>query len=272
MADLRGADMTGATTTSATLKNTLWTDGSLKGFSMTSSADSFTVSAYTTAGGENIGAKITEGGEIVGGAVLTIGEGSSLDLSAGTLLSVRDGGGLVLSAGTELRLHVDGEDSSLLTVGESGGVTFADGAKIVIDLLGAETGDSFSLVTWTDASTMSDLSSLEKGSGLLLFSDGSVLDDDAWYFSTDGNALTVTLGAKSEITISSEAQSVDLPYSADIGTFDSDLREFRGSISGAGTVPKPTRRFSSVADTGVFFLPDAIIQPRASISSVETSA
>jgi|GEM_PF-348829 len=265
-ADLRGASYEEIYLDDAEIKNTILTDGDISGFSMTSTEDNFVVRKYTpkVEGGESISAKIQEDATISGGAVLSVAEGGALDISTITLA-----------------FGIDNEDETIssISVAESGSVTLASGAKIVIDYAGRFNENTrFAVMNWTDSSSIVGLNSLTKGGTLSLFVDGAVYDDTLWDFSTENNALTIFGVATSvapdpdlpdpdepiipdpdvpvipeepdRVVISSASQSVDLTETDSSADFDGSLTVFSGTVSGAGSLNSAgTLTFSGDAST-----------------------
>ena len=265
-ADLRGAIYLEIYLDDAEIKNTILKYGDISGFSMVSSTDSFVVRKYTpkVEGGESISAKIQEDATISGGAVLSVAEGGALDISTITLA-----------------FGIDNEDETIssIFVAESGSVTLAKGAKIVIDYAGTfDENTRFAVMNWTDSSSIVGLNSLTKGGTLSLLVDGVAYDTSLWDFSTENNALTIFGVATSvapepdlpdpdepiipdpdvpvipeepdRVVISSASQSVDLTETDSSADFDGSLTVFSGTVSGAGSLNSAgTLTFSGDAST-----------------------
>ena len=265
-ADLRGALYLEIHLDDAEIKNTILRYGDISGFSMVSSTDSFVVRKYTpkVEGGESISAKIQEDATISGGAVLSVAEGGALDISTITLA-----------------FGIDNEDETIssISVAESGSVTLASGAKIVIDYEGTfDENTRFAVMNWTDSSSIVGLNSLTKGGTLSLLVDGVAYDTSLWDFSTENNALTIFGVATSvdpdpdlpdpdepiipdpdvpvipeepdRVVISSASQSVDLTETDSSADFDGSLTVFSGTVSGAGSLNSAgTLTFSGDAST-----------------------
>ncbi|MBR6797499.1 MAG: pentapeptide repeat-containing protein [Opitutales bacterium] len=187
-------------------------------------------------------------------------------------------GKLSVASGAALKLFA-GEETSAISVAESGSVTLASGAKIVIDYAGRFNENTrFAVMNWTDSSSIVGLNSLTKGGTLSLFVDGAVYDDTLWDFSTENNALTIFGVATSvdpdpdlpdpdepiipdpdvpvipeepaRVVISSASQSVDLTEADSVADFDGSLTVFSGTISGAGSLNSAgTLTFSGDAST-----------------------
>ena len=233
------------------VKNTLLSDGSITGFSMKYSEDSFSIRKYLPENnGESISAKIKEDATISGGAVLSVAEEGALEIGTITLT-----------------LGIDDEDEAIssISVAESGSVTLASGAKIVIDYAGTfDENTSFAVMNWTDSSNIVGLDSLTKGGTLSLLVDGVAYDTSLWDFSTNNNALTIFGVATSvdpepdlpdsddpiipapdepvipeepeRVVISSASQRVDLTDADSAADFDGSLTAFSGTVSGAGSL------------------------------------
>ncbi len=245
--DFRGcdiADVASALQNAGTVKNVLGANGYIHGFTMERTGDRFVVSACVPAeGAEGIGA-VVGSEEISGGAELWIGKGVSLSIEKS--LAVCGESSLILGAGTELRFNWISDTSaySQLSILDGGSLKFSSDTKIIIGASGVDSlFGSFTLITWADGSTMPDWSDLTKGGKIVLYSDAGVnrYADDAWEFSTDGNALTIkiysgSVDPETEITINGIDQVINLPGTENVGTFDSALTEFRGTISGEGSI------------------------------------
>ncbi|MGN0860777.1 MAG: autotransporter domain-containing protein [Candidatus Spyradosoma sp.] len=165
--------------------------------------------------------------QTVGGTIV-LESGATLDVNAGATMTL-DGG--------EIRFETDGNESGLVSVKQGGGIVLSDAARLVVEFTGSVSDDSeISILTWEEGSTLSGLDSLIKGWNVFLKVNGEAYDEALWDFSTDGNALIVTFGAGYEVLIEFIDQTVNLPGAEYVGTFDSNLREFQGSISGSGEV------------------------------------
>ena len=164
-------------------KNTIWTDGVIKDFSMKSSDDSFSISAYepATAGGATINAKLVDDAEISGGAVLTLEQGAVLEIAAGKTLSVLDGSGLIFNVDTAAA------DATKILLGENSKLAFSSDSKVTINLDGViPEGDSFSfsVVETIVGSQVLGTDSLKK-ENVVLNVNGEEYDSSKWDFDFD---------------------------------------------------------------------------------------
>ena len=242
-ADLTRADFRGSTVTiefsnAGTIKNTLLSDGKIEGFSMSSSGDSFTIKKHIPKeGAESVSAKVYTDASISGGATLTMAENSVLEVIGGKTLTIGDSGSLVLGENAELHFAVANSSVSSVSVADNGNITLSETAKLIIDYAGSFDGvTSFSVITWTDAASVSGLDSLIKGSNISLLVDGVAYDSELWNFSTENDALTIFGVDNKTIIIKELEQIVTLKTEEYVGIFDSSLTDYKGAISGSGNV------------------------------------
>ncbi len=149
-ADLRGTSINISSGTPI-YKNTILSDGTITNFSMTSSADNFSIRAYVpfSEGGEMISAKIAENATIAGDATLTLESGAQLDITNNSVLSVGKEASLVI--------NTDEKSSTFIKVESGSGITFESGAKLEINL-GSLVGDfELNLIQVNDATALADL-------------------------------------------------------------------------------------------------------------------
>ena len=198
-ADLRGADLTDITGSLKT-QNTIWTDGSIKNFSMTSKNDNLTIRAYvpTTSGGEMINAKIADDATISGGAVLTLEEGAILEIMAGKTLTVADD--------SEIIFNVDVASNNTKILLNSGStLAFGEDSKVTINLDGVISPDdsyTFSVIEAAADACISGADAISKDN-LVLNVNGEAYDSDKWGFNFDPTtgALTINVNVPEPATV-----------------------------------------------------------------------
>lgn len=157
-------------------KNTLWTDGEIKNFSMASAEDSFSIRKYVpaTEGGEMINAKIVDDATISGGAVLTLEEGAILEVAAGKTLTVSDG---------EMIFNIDvASNDTKLLLNSGSKLVFDSDSKITINLDGEISADdsyAFSVIQPASDSYILGMDSIQK-ENITLNVNGETYDADKW--------------------------------------------------------------------------------------------
>ena len=203
---------------------------------MTSAADSLSIAKHVPKeGAESVSAKLASAAAISGGAVLTLADGSAFEVVDGATLTIGENGSVVFGENTALHFGVSESATSSVVIADSGSVALSDTTKLIVDFSGTLSDEAdYSVMTWADGASVSDLSALTKGSSISLLVDGVAYADELWDFSTGNNALTIF--RVTPVVISESEQIVDLKTDKYIGTFDSALTEFRGTISGAGSV------------------------------------
>ena len=198
-ADLRGADLTGITGSLKT-QNTIWTDGEIKNFSMTSKDDSLTIRKYVpaTSGGEMINAKIADNATISGGAVLTLEEGAILEIMAGKTLTVADD--------SEIIFNVDVASNNTKILLNSGStLAFGEDSKVTINLDGVISPDdsyTFSVIEAAADACISGADAISKDN-LVLNVNGEAYDSDKWGFNFDPTtgALIINVNVPEPATV-----------------------------------------------------------------------
>jgi len=167
-ADLRGAYLEQATGTPI-YKNTIFTDGAIKNFSMATAGDSLTIGVYETA------AKISEAdASVSGGATLTLEAGAALEVVDGKTLTISDGGNLVI--------NTDAAGSTLLSAESGAGLAFESGAIMRVNIEGAFDPSETSLLvvmSWGDGARISGLDLFEAGANLFFTINGEAYSG-AW--------------------------------------------------------------------------------------------
>ena len=198
-ADLRGADLADITGSPKT-QNTIWTDGEIKNFSMTSKKDNLTIRAYVpaTSGGEMINAKIADDATISGGAVLTLEEGAILEIMAGKTLTVADD--------SQLIFNVDVASNNTKILLNSGStLAFGEDSKVTINLDGVISPDdsyTFSIIEAAADACISGADAISKDN-LVLNVNGEAYDSDKWGFDFDPTtgALIINVNVPEPATV-----------------------------------------------------------------------
>lgn len=209
-ADLRGADLTDITGSPKT-QNTIWTDGSIKNFSMTSKNDNLTIRAYipATSGGEMINAKIIDDATISGGAVLTLEEGAILEIMAGKTLTIADN--------SEIVFNVDVASNNTKILLNSGStLAFGEDSKVTINLDGVISPDdsyAFSVIEAAADACISGADAISKDN-LVLNVNGEAYDSDKWGFNFDPTtgALTINVNVPEPATVAAIFGAVALAF------------------------------------------------------------
>ena len=197
--DLRGAIFTD-TTGSPNMKNTIWTDGEIKNFSMESADDSLTIRAYVpaTSGGTMINAKIADDATISGGAVLTLEEGAILEIMAGKTLTVADD--------SQIIFNVDVASNNTKVLLNSGStLAFGEDSKVTINLDGVISPDdsyTFSVIEAAADACISGADAISKDN-LVLNVNGEAYDSDKWGFDFDPTtgALVINVNVPEPATV-----------------------------------------------------------------------
>lgn len=198
-ADLRGADLTDITGSPKT-QNTIWTDGSIKNFSMTSKNDNLTIRAYipATSGGEMINAKIIDDATISSGAVLTLEEGAILEIMAGKTLTIADN--------SEIIFNVDvASDNTKILLNSGSTLAFGTDSKVTINLDGVispEDSYTFSVIEAATDACISGADAISKDN-LVLNVNGEAYDSDKWGFNFDPTtgALVINVNVPEPATV-----------------------------------------------------------------------
>lgn len=207
-ADLRGADLTDITGSPKT-QNTIWTDGSIKNFSMTSKNDNLTIRAYipATSGGEMINAKIIDDATISGGAVLTLEEGAILEIMAGKTLTIADN--------SEIIFNVDVvSDNTKILLNSGSTLAFGTDSKVTINLDGVISPDdsyAFSVIEAAADACISGADAISKDN-LVLNVNGEAYDSDKWGFDFDPTtgALVINVNVPEPATVAAIFGTVTL--------------------------------------------------------------
>ena len=209
-ADLRGAylkDITGSPNT----QNTIWADGEIKNFSMTSKDDSLTIRKYVpaTSGGAMINAKIADDATISGGAVLTLEEGAILEIMAGKTLTVANN--------SEIIFNVDvASDNTKILLNSGSTLAFGADSKVTINLDGVISPDdsyTFSVIEAAADACISGADAISKDN-LVLNVNGEAYDSDKWGFNFDPTtgALTINVNVPEPATVAAIFGAVALAF------------------------------------------------------------
>ena len=187
-ADLRGATLSSSSTHKT--QNTIWTDGEIKNFSMTSAEDNFSIRKYVpaTTGGVMINAKIVEDATISGGAVLTLEEGAVLEISAGKTLTVSDNGEIVFD------VDAAADDTNII-LNSGSKLVFGDNSKLTINLTGevSETDPMhFTVIKAADDSYVLGLDTLPKDN-IILNVNSVAYDSSKWGINFDPTTGTLDI-------------------------------------------------------------------------------
>ena len=206
--DLRGI-VNGTITTGYSTKNTIMGNGIIRGFSMKSVDDSFSIMAVRGNGAalaksaENnllgevyngISAKISEGdADISGGAVLSVKDGALLEVLDSRTLTLSQDGVLLFEIGdsfTGPMLFVDEGSSFVL----DGGSIFVD---LILDSVLEESGYSFDILR---SFGNFDATSLAKGENVFLLLNGQAFSGEWGYEYSDG-VLSINLSSIPEPSV-----------------------------------------------------------------------
>ena len=202
-ADLRGArfpslsptetDYTGTFIT----KNTIMKDGKIKNFSMTSSADNFSIRKYVPESepeysytGPMISAKFAEDASVSGGAKLTLEQGAEVEVVENATLS--------FGADSSLLINTDKDGSTTFSVESGAGLIFVNGATLTVNIIDADSalnvdGYKFVVMNWNDNSRMTGLDDFVIDSTLFLTLNGTSYDK-AWSYYIKDNQMFIEAG------------------------------------------------------------------------------
>ena len=212
-ADLRGSFAADGDTETRKIKNTIWQDGTIKNFSMTSAEDNFSIRKYVpaTAGGAMINAKIVEDATISGGAVLTLEEGAVLEVSAGKTLTVSDDGEIVFD------VDAAADDTNII-LNSGSKLVFGDNSKLTINLTGevSETAPlHFTVIKAADDSYVLGLDTLPKDN-IILNVNGTEYDSSKWGINFDPTTgtLDITVNVPEPATIATIFAVMALGFAA----------------------------------------------------------
>lgn len=191
-ADLRGATL--RTSEIPIYKNTIHVDGTIKNFSMKSTADSFSIRKYVpaTEGGATISAKIGEDASISGGAELTLETGAELEITNSSLLTV--------SNNSSIFINTDADSSTSLSVASGAGLSFEDGAILKINVEGnfiASDTYTIAVISWGDDSRMTGLNDFTVDETLFLSVNG-VARRGNWSYVIENNKMLINFVAVPE--------------------------------------------------------------------------
>ncbi len=196
--DLRGANVENADFDRATYKNTIMADGVIKGFSMASADDSFSIRKYksATSDGAKISAKISESdATISGGAKLTLEQGAAFEITNGKTLTV--------ASSASVQIDTDLASSTMFNVDANSGLVFEDGATLVINLIAdiAALDDCvFDALLFDKDANIAGVSNFVKGETLFLTINGETYLGD-WDYSVDGTSMTISISVPEPSTI-----------------------------------------------------------------------
>lgn len=189
-ADLRGASFDNTLNGTPIYKNTIMADGVIKNFSMVSANDSLSIRKYisTTSDETTVSAKISENDAVVSGeAVLSLEQGAELIVTNQKTLTIASDGMLCIDT--------DLEGSTKMTVDNEAGLTFEDGAKFIVNIIGdvsVQEGIECVALSWYDGANIEGLDSLETGKTLLLNINGATYTGD-WKYETKDNSLNILI-------------------------------------------------------------------------------
>ncbi len=191
--DLRGAIMDGSYGTT-TYKNTILSDGTITNFSMTSSADNFSIREYVpaTTGGAMISAKFTENASLSGDSTLTLEKGAQVEVTNNSLLTFGNQSSLVI--------NTDANSSTMITIADGAGISFEDGSKITINLVSEDPtfnvdGVSFSIMSWVqDNLRVQGLENFKENENVFL-TINDVSYNDVWDFYVTESQAVIKVGS-----------------------------------------------------------------------------
>ena len=188
--DLRGASFDKTLNGTPIYKNTIMADGVIKNFSMVSANDSLSIRKYTSATSDEttVSAKISENDAVVSGeAVLSLEQGAELIVTNQKTLTIASDGMLCIDT--------DLEGYTKMTVDNEAGLTFEDGAKFIVNIIGdvsVQEGIECVALSWYDGANIEGLDSLETGKTLLLNINGATYTGD-WKYEIKGNSLNILI-------------------------------------------------------------------------------
>ena len=206
--DFRGANMESIIGTPS-YKNTIWSDGTIQNFTMTSANDSFSIGKYVPQeGGETLSAKIAQSASISGRANLT------LEVETGAYLEIVDSAVLTAKNGSTITINTDGVTK--FEVGENSGFVMEDGAVLEINIEEAARNAeayTFSVINWQENSIIEGLDSLIKGETLLLSVNGEAFSG-IWDYILSDNQLTVSMQVPEPAVYAAVFGALALAYAA----------------------------------------------------------
>ena len=186
--DLRGAEMT-AISGSPVYKNTIMSDGLIKNFSMTSTADSFSIRKYepATEGGALISAKLDTSSTISGGAALALERGADFEIINNSTLTV--------AQGSVISINTDASSSTSFSIMAGSSLAFENGAILEINLEGTFTADdsvSFVVFDWENGGSFEVIGDFVKDESIFLSLNGEKFNGD-WNYNIDNNKFIINI-------------------------------------------------------------------------------
>lgn len=199
----------------------------------------------------------------------------TLDDFSGTLalkdgcLKVGSAASLEMVSGATLEFSVSESvaETDWLTVSvESGGdVSFADGAKLIIDFTGTLGNQKeFVVMDWADDATVTGITALEKGSGIQLTVGGVAYDSEGWSFDVIDNKLMISLDMMF-IDIKTGDQDVEVAGEDYVVKFSPSVTEYTGKITGTEGIVKSANNLDFKGDLSEFSSNVAIVSGAFSV-------
>ena len=178
-ADLRGAYIEQATGTPI-YKNTIFTDGAIKNFSMASAEDSLKIGVHESS------AKISE-------ADATVSGGASIELAVGAKLEVVNGRTLTMADGGNLIINTDAAGSTMLSVESGAGLAFESGTILRVNIVGAFDPSETHLLAvmgWEDGASVSGANVFVAGETIFLSLNGEAYSG-GWDYQISENQFQI---------------------------------------------------------------------------------
>lgn len=185
-ADFRGAKMESIIGTPS-YENTIWSDGTIQNFTMTSANDSFSIGKYVPQeGGETISAKIAQSASISGRANLTLEAGAELEVTNNATLTVSDGSSILINTSLEA--------PTSFTIASGSGLVFEKGAILKVNIeevFRSSDLKTFTVMSWNENSLISGIDDFIMDETLFLSLNGEAYEGD-WIYFIENNKFMIS--------------------------------------------------------------------------------
>ena len=185
-ADFRGAKMESIIGTPS-YENTIWSDGTIQNFTMTSANDSFSIGKYDPQeGGETISAKIAQSASISGRANLTLEAGAELEVTNNATLTVSDGSSILINTSLEA--------PTSFTIASGSGLVFEKGAILKVNIeevFRSSDLKTFTVMSWNENSLISGIDDFIMDETLFLSLNGEAYEGD-WIYFIENNKFMIS--------------------------------------------------------------------------------
>lgn len=206
--DFRGAKMESIIGTPS-YENTIWSDGTIQNFTMTSANDSFSIGKYVPQeGGETISAKIAQSASISGRANLTLEAGAELEVTNNATLTVSDGSLILINTSLEA--------PTSFTIASGSGLVFEKGAILKVNIeevFRSSDLKTFTVMSWNENSRISGIDDFIMDETLFLSLNGEAYEGD-WIYFIENNKFMIRMQVPEPAAYAAVFGALALAYAA----------------------------------------------------------